>query len=247
MSLIAFGPGYRAMIFGSGGGLGRALAEALCADPQCAVVYAGSRRRDLEVMQPKLRPFRFALDDEDTIAAGVREALRDGPLHVVLVATGLLHDGGLQPEKSWRAITAANLQRSFLVNAIGPALIAKHALPALEPQTRAVFGVLSARVGSITDNRLGGWHAYRASKAALNMLVRNFAIELRVKHPQAMCVALHPGTVDTALSAPFQANVRPGTLFTPQQSAGHLLRVIDGLDVTQSGTLIAWDGSTLPF
>jgi NAD(P)-dependent dehydrogenase (short-subunit alcohol dehydrogenase family) len=247
MSLRGFEPGYRAMIFGAGGGLGAALTQALCADPQCAAVHAGSRRRDLETPHSKLRPFRFALEDEDSIAGSIRDALQDGPLHLVLVATGLLHAGNVQPEKSWRAISAANLQEAYLVNAVGPALIAKHAFAALAPQTRVVFGVLSARVGSITDNRLGGWHAYRASKAALNMLVRNFAIELAVKQPRAICVALHPGTVDTPLSAPFQANVKPGALFTPQQSAEHLLRVIDGLDVTRSGTLIAWDGSTIPF
>lgn len=246
MSLSTLGPDYRAMIFGAGGGIGGALTQALCADSRCAVVYAGSRR-DREIRDSKQRPFRFVLEDEHTIAAGIDEALRDGPLHLILVATGVLHEGSLKPEKSWRSITAASLQRAYLVNAVGPALIAKHALAALAPQTRAVFGVLSARVGSIADNRLGGWHAYRASKAALNMLVRNFAIELAVKRPQAICVALHPGTVDTALSAPFQANLKPGGLFTPQHSAAHLLKVIDGLDVTRSGTLIAWDGTTIPF
>ena len=235
------------MIFGATGGLGAALTRALCADPQCAVLYAGSRRPDIDVQDPKVRPFRFSLEDEESIAAAVAAALHEGPLHLILVATGLLHAGQLQPEKSWRAISAANLQDAYLVNAAGPALIAKHALAALATKTRSVFGVLSARVGSISDNRLGGWHAYRASKAALNMLIRNFAIELAVRNPRAICVALHPGTVDTALSAPFQANVKPGSLFTPQQSAAHLLRVIDDLDVTRSGTLIAWDGSTIPF
>jgi len=247
MSLSGFEPGYRAMIFGASGGLGAALARALCADPRCAVLYAGSRRRDFAASDAKMRCFHFTLEDEDSIADSVRNALREGPLHLVLVTTGLLHAGNVQPEKSWRAILAANLQEAYLVNAVGPALIAKHAFAALAPQTRVVFGVLSARVGSIADNRLGGWHAYRASKAALNMLVRNFAIELAVKHPRAICVALHPGTVATPLSAPFQANVKPGALFTPEQSAGHLLRVIDGLDVTRSGTLIAWDGATIPF
>ena len=110
-----------------------------------------------------------------------------------------------------------------------------------------LFAVLSARVGSIGDNRLGGWHGYRAAKAALNMLIRNFAIELRRSHPQAIIVGLHPGTVDTPLSAPFQRGVAPDRLFTPATSAGHLLDVIDGLSPADSGGVFAWDGTAIPF
>jgi NAD(P)-dependent dehydrogenase (short-subunit alcohol dehydrogenase family) len=153
----------------------------------------------------------------------------------------------MQPEKTCRAIQAAALAKAFAVNAIGPALVAKHTLPLLARDRKVVFAALSARVGSIADNRLGGWHGYRASKAALNMLVRNFAIELATRNRQAVCVALHPGTVDTGLSGPFQAGVAPEKLFAPGQSASALLAVLDAATPERSGTLIAWDGQTIPF
>ena len=133
------------------------------------------------------------------------------------------------------------------INTIGPALIAKHLLPRLPRTRRAVFAALSARVGSIGDNRLGGWHAYRASKAALNMLVANFGIELARSHPQAIAAALHPGTVASALSAPFRQSTPDNPLFTPEQAAGHLLGVIEGLTPADSGGLFAWDGQRLPW
>jgi NAD(P)-dependent dehydrogenase (short-subunit alcohol dehydrogenase family) len=159
-----------------------------------------------------------------------------------------LHDGaGLQPEKSWRALTAPSLAESFAVNAIGPALLAKHFLPRLATGQKSVFAALSARVGSIEDNRLGGWYSYRATKAALHMLIRTLAIELARRNPTALCVAVHPGTVDTALSVPFQSRVPDGRLFKPRQAAEHLLHVIDGLDSSATGNAFAWDGQRLPF
>ena len=139
------------------------------------------------------------------------------------------------------------LARSFQVNAIGPALVAKHFLPRLPKDRPARFAVLSARVGSIEDNRLGGWYGYRASKAALNMLVRSLAIELARTRPLAVCVALHPGTVDTALSRPFQRNVAAQKLFTPAYAAGRLLDVLDGLGPGDSGGFYAYDGTRIPF
>jgi NAD(P)-dependent dehydrogenase (short-subunit alcohol dehydrogenase family) len=184
--------------------------------------------------------------DEPSIAAAAAQAKALGPVRLVIVATGLLHADGVRPEKSWSALTADALARVYAVNAIGPALVAKHFLPLLPSKGRGVFAALSARVGSIDDNRLGGWHAYRASKAALNMLIRNFAIELARRSPAAICVGLHPGTVDTALSAPFQANVPAAKLFTPDVAAAHLLRVIDGLAPESSGGVYAWDGARIP-
>ena len=134
----------------------------------------------------------------------------------------------------------------FAVNAIGPALVAKHFLPLLPRHGRSVFASISARVGSIEDNRLGGWYSYRASKAALNMLLKTYSIELKRRAPSAICVGLHPGTVDTALSKPFQGGVAPGKLFSPTQSAAYLLRVIDGLTPADNGAVFAWDGSQIP-
>lgn len=127
-----------------------------------------------------------------------------------------------------------------------PALVAKHFLPLLARDRKSVFAALSARVGSISDNQLGGWHAYRASKAALNMLLRTFAIELARRNPRAVCVGLHPGTVDTGLSAPFQANVPEGKLFTPDFAAARLLEVVDRLKPDDSGHVFAWDGQLIP-
>ena len=244
-TLTSLPDGYRALVFGASGGIGAAFVAALAADPRCGVVYAASRHP--LPGEGKVRPLPFDLEDEASIAAAVAEASATGPLDIVLVATGLLHDGALQPEKTFRALDPMAFDRAFRINATGPALIAKHALPHLPRDRKAVFAALSARVGSIADNRLGGWHAYRASKAALNMLIRNFAIELAMRHRQAVCVALHPGTVATDLSAPFQSNVPPDKLFTPEHSAAALLRVIDNLTASDSGKLFAWDGLEIPY
>jgi len=138
------------------------------------------------------------------------------------------------------------MERSYRINAIGPALVAKHFLPLLTRERKAMFAALSARVGSIEDNQLGGWHAYRASKAALNMLLKTLSIELARQNPTAICVGLHPGTVDTRLSGPFQRGVPEGKLFSPQKSARHLLNVLDTLSPEQSGQIFAWDGQRIP-
>ena len=234
------------MVFGAGGGLGSALVDALSADDRCAVVYAGARR-DLPVTTRKCRPFRFDLRAEASIAEALAQCATAGRLHLVIVATGILHGPGLDPERTWRTLTSDALEQAFAVNAIGPALIARHALDHLSTTDKAVFAALSARVGSIADNRLGGWHAYRASKAALNMLIRTFAIELGRRNPGALCLALHPGTVDTELSRPFQTHVRPEKLFTPAASAHALLEVVDRATAADSGCLLAWDGARIPF
>lgn len=245
VSLTSFAEGYRALVFGASGGIGEALVEALAADPRCAVVFAAARRA--APAGTGVRPLAFDLEDEASIADAAAEAAREGPVDVVIVATGLLHDANLKPEKSLRALDGAALERAFRVNAIGPALIAKHLLGHLPRGRKAAFAALSARVGSIGDNRLGGWHAYRASKAALNMLVKTCAIELARRNPAAVCVTLHPGTVATPLSAPFQGGVAPDRLFTPQTSAASLLAVLDRLNGADSGKLFAWDGTEIPF
>jgi NAD(P)-dependent dehydrogenase (short-subunit alcohol dehydrogenase family) len=246
MSPLASLPnGYRAWVFGASGGIGSALVRQVAADARCALVFAGARTTPLS--GEKVRGFSFELEDEASIAAAVAAAAPTGTPDLVIVATGLLHAPGLQPEKSLKAVTPEGLSRAFAVNAVGPALIAKHALPLLPRETKSVFAALSARVSSLSDNRSGGWHGYRAAKAGLNMLIRNAAIELAVRNKQAVCVTLHPGTVDTAMSAPFTAGVAAEKLFTPTQSAAHLLRVIDQLTPAQSGDLIAWDGKTIPF
>ena len=187
----------------------------------------------------------FDLTDEDSIARAVARVAALGELRLVIDATGFLHDDAQGPEKTWRDLDAAKLARAFALNAIGPALLMKHALPVLAPQGKAVFATLSARVGSIGDNHLGGWYGYRASKAALNQLVRTAAIELKRRRPAALCVALHPGTVRTALSSPF---CKDGLeVQTPQTSAVRLLGVIDTLEADQSGGFFDHLGVAIPW
>ncbi|MEE3218168.1 MAG: SDR family NAD(P)-dependent oxidoreductase, partial [Pseudomonadota bacterium] len=164
-----------------------------------------------------------------------------------IVASGVLTlADGTGPERSHRQIDADAMEDVFCLNTIGPALVAKHMLPLLPRDQRCVFAALSARVGSITDNRLGGWHSYRASKTALNMLLKNFAIELGRTHKQAVVAGLHPGTVDSALSEPFQANLPAGQLTRPADAADNLLNVIEGLAVADSGGVFDWKGEAVP-
>ena len=153
----------------------------------------------------------------------------------------------MQPEKRLADVSPVSLQRSFAVNAVGPLLVAKHFQGLLDREARAVFASLSARVGSIGDNRLGGWYAYRSAKAAQNMVTRNLSIELRRRARGVICVALHPGTVDTGLSRPFQSNVPEERLFSPERAAQQLLAVIDGLRPEDNGGFVAWDGQPIPW
>ena len=164
----------------------------------------------------------------------------------MIVATGLLHGEGIAPEKSMRAIEGAALDRYFRVNATGPALVMRHFLPLLARDRRALFVALSARVGSIDDNRIGGWVGYRASKAALNQIIRTVSIELSRTHRDAIIVGLHPGTVDTPLSAPFQRGLADGQLTTPARSAARLIAVLDGLGTADSGGCFDWAGARIP-
>lgn len=220
----------RAVVVGASGGIGAALAKSLREED--AEVHAFARSFEVDR--------RIDISDERSVAAAAARV----PVGVdlVLIATGLLHEGDRGPEKALRELDADWLQRNFLINAIGPALVAKHFLPLLPRDRRAVFAALSARVGSISDNKLGGWYGYRASKAALNQLIRTLAIEEKRRNPQSVVVALHPGTVDTSLSKPFQGNVQPGRLFTPDRAAVQLLDVLDGLKPADSGRLFDWEG-----
>ena len=231
----------KAAVFGAGGGIGAALCRALAL--RGYAVLAGSRR---PVALAGHTPFAFDYDDEASIARAAESWAGDPPA-MVIVATGVLTlPDGSGPERSYKAIDAQNMAEAFRLNTIGPALVARHVLPLLPRDRRSVFAVLSARVGSIGDNRLGGWHSYRASKAALNMLLRNFAIEMHRTHPQAVIAGLHPGTVDTALSQPFQSNLPQGQLQTASDSADHLLDVLDRLGPADSGGVFDWRGERLP-
>ncbi len=247
VSMQSLRDGARAVVFGASGGLGGAFVRALAAEERIAVVDAFAR--SAMASTGKIRAHELDLLDAEAVAAAAHKIGAEGPLDLVLVATGLLHDeaAGIAPEKSWRQLDAERLLASFRVNAVGPALVAKHFLPMLARDRKAIFAALSARVGSIEDNRVGGWYAYRSSKAALNQLLRTASVELARRWPKAVCVGLHPGTVDTRLSAPFQGNVPAGKLFAADDAAERLLAVLDGLGPRDSGGLYAWDGERVPF
>lgn len=236
----------RAAIIGSTGGIGNALVDALADDPKVSSIYALSRSGTPHPSD-KVQNLTFDFLDEASISAAA-EALREvGPFHLILVATGLLQGDGISPEKNMRALDMDAMRKSFEVNTFGPALTAKYFLPLLSRDGKAVFAALSARVGSISDNRLGGWYSYRASKAALNMTLKTLSIETARRFKSQIIIGLHPGTVDTNLSKPFQSNVPDGKLFTPEFSAEKLLSVVDQVQAKDSGHLFAWDGERVPF
>lgn len=228
-----------AVVIGASGGIGAAFVAALTEEGAFDVVhgfarvYSGAQHIDLI--------------DEASIAKAAAHVAKGPPPTLVIVATGLLHAADHGPEKALRDLDPSWLAQIYAVNAIGPALVAKHFLPIMPKTGRTVFAALSARVGSIGDNRLGGWHGYRASKAALNMFIRNLAIEEHRRNARAIVVGLHPGTVNTALSRPFQGNVQPGRLFDADRAALQLLDVIEGLKVPDSGKLFDFEGDEIPF
>jgi len=243
--LSSFSPPLRCAVIGASGGIGAALLTSLLEEPKVGAVHALCRRPPA-LEAPRLHWSTLDLADEPGIAAAAAATGAGGPLDLVIVATGVLHDALAQPEKRWEQLSGEALAHLFAVNAIGPALCARHFLPLLRTDAKAVFAALSARVGSIADNRAGGWYGYRASKAALNQLLKTFALELARRRPRAVCIGLHPGTVDTPLSLPFQPRVPEGRLFTPARAAACLLEVIDRVGPAESGQVFAWDGSPVP-
>lgn len=245
------------LIVGATGGIGAALARHCAALGSLrTLVLCGrqaSRHADLLALRDALRQRNvevLLLDvdiaDEASLAA-LRAALEAAQVDpdLVINASGLLHAPGIEPEKQLEQIDAAALKAVFEVNAHGPILLAKAMLPWLTRKRRIVYASLSARVGSIDDNRLGGWYGYRASKAAQNQLLKTLAIELRRRNPEAIVLMLHPGTTDTALSRPFRRNVTPDKLFSPDYVAERLMAIIAAAGPGDSGRFIAWDGETI--
>ncbi|MEC8859583.1 MAG: SDR family NAD(P)-dependent oxidoreductase [Pseudomonadota bacterium] len=231
-------------IFGANGTIGSEFTRALSSHYPDATIRAFSRGPQDSGAQ-NITTHQLDYLDEAALKNAAKEVSEQAPLDLVIVATGILHTDDIMPEKSLRDLSADKFMQLYQANTIVPALIAKYFVPILNKQQPALFAALSARVGSISDNHLGGWYSYRASKAALNMIIRNVAIETRRTNKNAIICALHPGTVDSALSEPFQKNVPEDKLFTAEFSVSQLLQVIDKLSTDDSGKIFAWDGSEI--
>ena len=224
------------MVFGCSGSIGAALKE--CLDSEKALLSTVGFSRSTT---PSID---ITLEDSIVAAAAEVSAL-DQPIRLIIDATGFLHGGDIHPEKSLSKIDGYKMAHSMAINAIGPALLLKHFLPLLPSEGKAVFCTLSARVGSITDNHLGGWYSYRASKAALNQIVKTSAIELKRLRPAALCVTYHPGTVDSSLSYPF---LKSGLkLQSATDAAKACVSVLDSLKSSDSGGFFDYTGERVPW
>ena len=228
-----FPDGFRALIIGASGGIGAAFVDALTQNPRCGQVLGLHRHSEPAI----------DFDDEASVAAAAAELARQPKFHLIINATGVLHSPGAMPEKKLSDLNYAQLMDTFRINTFGPAMVLRHFTPLLDPE-RSAMALISAKVGSIEDNRLGGWYSYRASKAALNMLIKTAAIEVKRSKPQAVLVSLHPGTVNSKLSQPFRgAEIgRPAA-----EAAQDMLRVINQLQPADTGGFYTYDGKVLPW
>lgn len=243
------------LVVGASQGIGLRFVQHLLCDSRVGRVYAtyrGLATTELTTLLTKYSARLGLISMDITNEAQIAQEMvqiqhQTGKLHLVLYCVGFLHENNIQPEKSLQQVRAEHLLRYFQVNSIGAVLLAKYVLPLLQHDERSVFATISAKVGSIGDNHLGGWYGYRASKAALNMFMRTTALEYRRKSPKTIVVMLHPGTTDTRLSKPFQRNVPPEQLFSVERTVSQLLTVIEALRSDDSGQFFAWDGSRLPW
>ncbi|MFN7094068.1 MAG: SDR family NAD(P)-dependent oxidoreductase [Burkholderiales bacterium] len=229
-------------VIGASGAIGSAFVHQLALQQDVEHIFAFSRSEATFAL-PKVTSGFIDVTDENSIILASQTITEYSLCDLIIIATGILHQDLIMPEKSLRDLTRSKFEQVFAVNTIGPALVMKHFFPKLKKDTRAVFAALSARVGSISDNQLGGWYSYRASKAALNMLIKNASIEMKRRYKQVIIVGLHPGTVESELSKPFQANIKPEHLFSPEQSAALMLEVLDRLTIEDSGKCFAYNGT----
>ena len=230
-------------IIGTTGSIGKAFLEYYLSDDNTDKVYSISRSRN-GIEDRKIIDLNLNFNDENDYHT-LSSSIPKDSLDRVIIASGVLHDGDLQPEKTISSLDLDNFQKVFNVNTFAPALLLKVFFPLIKRNSDALIGVLSARVGSISDNRIGGWYAYRASKAALNMIIKTAAIELERRDKTAKIIGLHPGTVDTNLSKPFQGGTPEEKIFTPQQSIDYLTKVIDSSTPQDTGKVFDWQGKEI--
>ena len=232
-------------IIGSSGAIGNSISKLLKSEISVESVYNFSRS-DISESSEKEKNIYIDIENEDSIIESIKKIPKDIKFDLIFVATGILHnDEDIYPEKSIKDISGNKLKKVLMVNTIGPALIGKYFIPFLNKNNRNVFAFLSARVGSISNNKIGGWYSYRASKSALNQIIKNFSIEIKRSNPNSIFVGLQPGTVKSNLSKPFQKNVNSKNLFSPDYSAKKLLDVISNLSIEDTGKLFAWDGEEI--
>ena len=232
-------------VIGSSGAIGNAISKILQNNESVETVYNFSRSTSIESSK-KEKNFFIDIENEDSIKRSVKNIPENIKFDLVFVATGILHDNeDIYPEKSIRDISEVKLKKVLMVNTIGPTLVGKYFIPFLDKNKKNVFAFLSARVGSISDNKIGGWYSYRASKTALNQIIKNFSIEVKRSNPNSIFVGLQPGTVKSNLSKPFEKNVNSSNLFSPEYSAEKLLKVINDLTLEDTGKFFAWNGEEI--
>ena len=230
-------------IIGSSGAIGRAFLDAYIADKEISNIYSISRT-EVESNDKRIIHINIDVTDEVSVKAAASK-IGENRLDKLIVATGILHTELFGPEKSIKDIKIENFVKIFSVNAFGPALIGKYFLPLMKKDKKSIAAFLSARVGSISENKLGGWYAYRASKSALNQIIKNFSIESKRTNPTGIIIGLQPGTVKSKLSEPFQKNVKKGKLLLPKDSVKSLIRVIESVMQNDSGKIFDWKGEEI--
>jgi NAD(P)-dependent dehydrogenase (short-subunit alcohol dehydrogenase family) len=256
MVLLSHIASVSALVVGANGGIGLGFVQALLKLDHVDLVVAFYRHADTatellalqDEYRDRLHCFSVDLTNETSLVEGIQQLSQlTQRLQVVINCVGILHDEQVQPEKSLQQITAENLTHYFQANSIGPILLAKHLLPLLNHEEQSIFATLSAKIGSISDNQLGGWYGYRASKAALNMFLKTAAIEYARKSKNTSIVMLHPGTTNTRLSQPFSRSVPPEKLFSVERCVNQLLKVLESVTPKETGCFFSWDGTQLPY
>ncbi len=232
------------VIFGATGTMGSALFESLASQyPNANINGIG---RQATHPNPHFPYHQVDYEDENQLENLAKQLSQTQPFDLILIAIGMLHNQQMMPEKSIHDLSIEKYQAQFMTNTIIPMMICKHFIPHLHPKNKSILGIFSAKVGSITDNALGGWYSYRGSKAALNMQIKNLAIECQRTHPNQIILGLHPGTVDSNLSKPFQKNLPPShQIFDPALASEQILKQIEQATPQHSGKLLAWDGEII--